>query len=147
MAAPRSVCPRCRRTYASEVRVCKADGTALVDEDRLAAEDGRPPGARETTFRGPQPSPRRTTLPPWTPSGGAAGGGPQPVPLRRPTPLPGSIRANPGAPGLDEPGHPSVERLGPYLLLRQLGEGGMARIYLAEHEKLGRICAIKRLHA
>ncbi len=41
----------------------------------------------------------------------------------------------------------AAEVLGQYRLVRQLGEGGMARIYLAEHVKLGRICAIKRLHA
>ena len=39
------------------------------------------------------------------------------------------------------------EKLGAYVLTRQLGEGGMARIYLARHEKLGRVVAIKRLHA
>lgn len=42
---------------------------------------------------------------------------------------------------------PEEERLGGYRLIRMLGEGGMARVYLAEHEKLGRLCAIKRLRA
>lgn len=39
------------------------------------------------------------------------------------------------------------QRLGRYRLIRIIGEGGMARIYLAEEETRGRLCAIKRLHA
>jgi eukaryotic-like serine/threonine-protein kinase len=36
-----------------------------------------------------------------------------------------------------------AERVGPYRLLRTLDEGGMGEVYLAEHEFLGRPCAVK----
>ncbi len=38
-------------------------------------------------------------------------------------------------------------RLGPYLLLDILGQGGMGVVHRARHEKLGTICAVKLLHA
>ena len=37
------------------------------------------------------------------------------------------------------------EMLGPYRLIRPLGSGGMAAVYLAEHVRLKRMCAIKIL--
>jgi serine/threonine protein kinase len=38
------------------------------------------------------------------------------------------------------------QRLGNYQVVRQLGEGGMGVVYLAEHELLRRPAAIKVLH-
>lgn len=38
-----------------------------------------------------------------------------------------------------------INHLGPYELLRPLGSGGMATVYLAEHQRLKRQCAIKIL--
>ncbi len=34
-------------------------------------------------------------------------------------------------------------RIGPYVLLDLLGEGGMGRVYRAQHTRMGRLCAIK----
>lgn len=54
-------------------------------------------------------------------------------------------------PGARRPPRPSLQRLatpeqlGPYQVLALLGEGGMARVYLAEHTMMGRRVAIKRL--
>ncbi|MBK9030313.1 MAG: serine/threonine protein kinase [Myxococcales bacterium] len=43
------------------------------------------------------------------------------------------------------PARPPSEAIGPYRVLALLGEGGMARVYLAEHTVMGRRVAIKRL--
>lgn len=43
------------------------------------------------------------------------------------------------------PGESIGERLGVYVVERLLGEGGMARVYRAQHTKLDRTVAIKRL--
>ncbi len=40
---------------------------------------------------------------------------------------------------------PPVETLGPYRLVRPLGRGGMGAVYLAEHQRLKKKCAIKLL--
>lgn len=40
---------------------------------------------------------------------------------------------------------PPVESLGPYRLIRPLGHGGMGAVYLAEHVRLKKHCAIKLL--
>lgn len=39
------------------------------------------------------------------------------------------------------------ERIGPFRLLRPIGEGGMGRVFLARQEPLGRLCAVKLLRA
>tara|TARA_R110002049_G_scaffold4601_5_gene32746 strand:+ start:1041195 stop:1044746 length:3552 start_codon:yes stop_codon:yes gene_type:complete len=40
---------------------------------------------------------------------------------------------------------PPIDKLGPYRLLKPLGRGGMGSVFLAEHERLQRKCAIKLL--
>ena len=133
----RFAAPRPRANSAPPIAPARATpppGTPRSDiSDPLFRTTGLNAPARRRTD---PPAPRhRTTDPPvhgpLTPPSG----------FRRDTgPM---ARVDPSGAGLGWLG----ERLGPYRLLRQLGEGGMARIYLAEHEKLGRICAIKRLHA
>jgi eukaryotic-like serine/threonine-protein kinase len=39
------------------------------------------------------------------------------------------------------------ERIGTYTILRQIGEGGMGSVWLAEHSMLGRKAALKMLHS
>lgn len=55
-------------------------------------------------------------------------------------PKDGSTLVVPGATGLD-----GQIIAGRYRILRQIGEGGMGRVYLAEHVKMGRRCAFKVL--
>ena len=43
------------------------------------------------------------------------------------------------------PGKHRGFRLGPYRILRPLGQGGMSKVFLAEHEMMHRCCAIKIL--
>lgn len=39
--------------------------------------------------------------------------------------------------------HDGADRVGPYRLLRKLDEGGAGEVYLAEHDSLKRLCALK----
>ncbi|MGB7326997.1 MAG: serine/threonine-protein kinase [Rubripirellula sp.] len=51
-----------------------------------------------------------------------------------------------GAPAMRLDGvMPPIETLGPYRLIRPLGRGGMGAVYLAQHQRLKKKCAIKLL--
>jgi len=52
-----------------------------------------------------------------------------------------------GSQGMAEQGKRQGQRLGNYRLVRLLGRGGFAEVYLGQHLNLGRLAAIKVLHA
>jgi serine/threonine-protein kinase len=54
-----------------------------------------------------------------------------------------ALRGREGADGGRDSGPAGLGRVGPYRLLRSLGDRGVGHVYLAEHDDLGRPCAIK----
>lgn len=48
---------------------------------------------------------------------------------------------------VSEPSHAPAQHVGPYTLIEPLGEGGMARVYLAQRDGASDLCVLKLLHA
>ncbi len=119
------ICPRCYSQHGDEVRVCPTDGTALptateslnLNEDEELAQIARGSGTRTGTVDVSETAAARPR-------------GSQKRPAKR----------------RDERAEDAIGRvLGSYKLLQVIGRGGMGRVYLAEHVRLGRRVALKLL--